>query len=133
MWSLASRSKHIGVVQFDFGKTRPSGFERTGFLNTTPTILLQAVAKLRANRLRRNSKLSEYVSKLHHIPEFVRDNAGTDVLFEATYIHAGGQTCQSCSEDKVVQREPRESARVVVHYGMIASGNQVMRDGTTRD
>ena len=27
---------HGGVVQYDFGKTTPSGFERTGLLNTPP-------------------------------------------------------------------------------------------------
>jgi hypothetical protein len=39
---------HGGVVQFDFGKATPSGFQRSGFLNTPPTILLNAVANLRA-------------------------------------------------------------------------------------
>src|SRR5436305_720203 len=43
---------HGGVVQYDFGKAAPSGFERTGFLNTPPTILLNAVAKLLANHIR---------------------------------------------------------------------------------
>jgi nucleoside phosphorylase len=28
---------HGGVVQYDFGKATPSGFERTGFLNSPPT------------------------------------------------------------------------------------------------
>src|SRR5271170_736931 len=38
-----------GVVQYDFGKTGASGFVRTGFLNTPPAILLNALSKLRAN------------------------------------------------------------------------------------
>jgi nucleoside phosphorylase len=40
-----------GVVQYDFGKATPSGFERTGFLNSPPTVLLKAVAKLRADHI----------------------------------------------------------------------------------
>jgi nucleoside phosphorylase len=62
-----------------------------------------------------------------------RDTTGPDVLFEASYNHVGGPTCQSCSSDKEIDRQPRESEEPVVHYGTIASGNQVMRDGSTRD
>jgi nucleoside phosphorylase len=32
-----------------------------------------------------------------------------------------------------VDREPRPSAVPAIHYGLIASGDQVMRHGTTRD
>ena len=37
-----------------------------------------------------------------------------------------------CNRDRVVKRTPRDSQRIVVHYGTIASDNQVMRDGVTR-
>jgi nucleoside phosphorylase len=33
----------------------------------------------------------------------------------------------------VVRRQPRDNAEIVVHYGTIASGNQVMRNGIERD
>jgi nucleoside phosphorylase len=75
-----------GVVQFDFGKPTPSGFERTGFLNTPPRILLTAVSKLRANHDLGKSNLSGHISKLGRQPKFSRDEAGDDVLFEAVYI-----------------------------------------------
>lgn len=42
------------VVQYGFGKTGPEGrFTRTGSLNTPPTILLTAPAKLRPNYIRK--------------------------------------------------------------------------------
>src|SRR3984957_18662967 len=47
--------QHGGVVQYDFGKTTPNGFVQTGFLNAPPTILLNALTKLQANRYRRKS------------------------------------------------------------------------------
>jgi nucleoside phosphorylase len=122
-----------GVVQYDFGKATPNGFERTGSLNAPPQILLNAVSKMRANHLRRRSNLPEHVSKLSHIPEFTRASAGPDMLFEATYDHVGGRICEACSADQRVARQPREREDIVIHYGMIASGNQVMRDGITRD
>ncbi|KAF2175810.1 purine and uridine phosphorylase [Zopfia rhizophila CBS 207.26] len=109
----------------------PSGFDRTGSLNSPPQILLGA--KVRANELRGRSRLSKYFSQLSRMPRFQRDNMGPDVLFEATYDHEGGQTCGLCIREREVDRQRRESEEVVVHYGTIASGNQVMRDGRTRD
>jgi nucleoside phosphorylase len=124
---------HGGVIQYDFGKAIPSVFERTGFLNSPPQVLLSAVARMRANQLRRRSKLPEHVLKVQDLLEFTRDNAGPDVLYEASYNHVGGDSCEMCSADKVVDRQPRKSNEIAIHYGTIASGNQVMRDGTTRD
>lgn len=125
--------EHGGVVQYNFGENTPSGFERAGSLSTPPTLLLNALSKVRANHLRRKSNLSLYLSKLNHIPEFARDNAGPDSLFESTYNHVEGDTCERCSTNRVVERPSRRSQEVVVHYGTIASGNRVIRDGTTRD
>jgi nucleoside phosphorylase len=122
-----------GVVQYDVGKTTPSQFVLTGFLNTPPVILLNAVSKLQANHFRYKSKLSLYLSALSHLPEFARDNAGPDILFESTYNHVGGPTCERCSKDRLLERAKRGSQEIMVHYGTIASGNQVMRDGITRD
>ena len=122
-----------GVLQYDVRKATPSGFERTGSLNSPPQILSAAVARLRANELQGRSRLSKYVSKLDRIPKFQRDRAGPDVLFEATYDHEGGQPYDLCDTDRKEARQPRESEEVVVHYGTIASGNQNISDGRTRD
>jgi nucleoside phosphorylase len=125
--------QHGGVVQYDFGKTTPNGFVQTGLLNAPPTILLNALAKLQANRYRRKSDISMYLSALCHLPEFARDNAGPDILFEPTYNHVGGPTCERCSKDRLLMRTTRGSQEIMVHYGTIASGNQVMRDGVIRN
>ena len=128
------QGKHSGVVQYDAGKTTPSGFERTGSLNSPPQILLAAVARVRANELRDRSKLCEHIAKLKGVGKFQRSKAGPDVLFEATYDHEGGQTCAKCSGDRREAREPRDSEEeVATHYGTIASGNQVIKDAAVRD
>ena len=124
---------HGGVVQYDFGKTTPSGFKRTGFLNTPPTILLETLAKVQANRYIGISSLSTYLSMLNHLPIFTRNNAGPDILFEPSYNHIGGHTCEKCSKDRLVVRTSRGGEEIMVHYGTIASGNQVIRDGVQRD
>jgi nucleoside phosphorylase len=124
------RNVHGGVVQYDSGKATPSGFERTGSLNTPPMILLTAVVNLQAKYRRRKGKLAEYISKLDSLPDFGR--ASSDTLFEASYDHEKGPTCSKCSKDYIVDREARKQ-EVMVHYGTIASGNQVMKSGTERD
>ncbi|KAF5846987.1 hypothetical protein GGP41_003240 [Bipolaris sorokiniana] len=128
-----------GVVQYGMGKKTPSGFERTGSLNAPPKILLAAIAQVQSNELRGKSKLSEYVAKLERIARFQRSKAGPDVLFEAAYDHEAddyraGQTCDGCDLSRQITRHTRESTNeIVVHYGTIASGNQVMRSAIERD
>jgi nucleoside phosphorylase len=123
-----------GVVQYNSGKATPSGFERTGLLNSPPKILLAAVASIRANELRGRSKISDYIASLGQVLKFRRDEAGPDVLFEAAYDHEGGHTCERCSLDRQVARPSRDNGEdIVVHYGTIASGNQVIKNAVERD
>ena len=125
---------HGGVVQHDFGKTEADGkFVRTGFLNAPPTVLLNAVLKLRANDLRRKSNHSAYLTAFSDLPEFAITNTGPDILFESTYNHPGGPTCEKCDKERLVERLPRGHERIVIHCGTVASGNQVIKDGITRD
>ena len=126
-------SDHGGVVQYDFGKITPSGFERTGSLNTPPMILLQALTKLQANHHRSTSSLTRYLSIFSDLPKFARNNTGPDILFESNYNHIEGHTCERCNKDKLVVRTSRGCEEIMVHYGTIASGNQVIRDGLQRD
>ena len=85
---------HWGVVQYDSGKATPSGFERKGALNTPPTVLLNAVAILQARHIREKGELSQYLSKLDHLPWFTREAASLDTLFEAKYNHIGRGACE---------------------------------------
>jgi nucleoside phosphorylase len=122
-----------GVIQFDLGKWTPRGFQRAGVLNSPPAILTSAAAIVHANELRGRSNLAEHISKLRHIPKFTREAAGPDVLFDASYNHEDGPTCQSCRAEKQIARQPRLSEEPVVHYGTIASGNQIIKNAAERD
>ena len=124
---------HGGVIQYDFGKSTPSGFERTGFLNSPPRILLSAVAKLRAKHDRGKSEISAHILKIGKLPKFVHDGAGNDTLFEGSYNYIGGNNCISCDNVKQEQREMRVEDIPEIYCGTIASGNQVIRYGTERD
>ncbi|KAE8333971.1 nucleoside phosphorylase domain-containing protein [Aspergillus sergii] len=123
-----------GVVQYDYGKSTQNGFQRTGFLNAPPTLLLNGISLLRATGDHNpiSTTLVGHMSGLDRWPEFSRQAAGPDILFEADYTHVGGVSCESCDQKKTVERKPYERG-AVVHYGTIASGNQVIRDATERD
>jgi nucleoside phosphorylase len=123
-----------GVVQYDLGKRTPDRFERTGSLNSPPQILLSAVSAVRAREIGGESTLSHHVSILERTPAFQRLKAGLDLLFKAAYNHERGDTCAQCSVKSRQPRPERDSgAEVTVHYGTIASGNQVMKDAAERD
>lgn len=124
---------HGGVIQYDFGTTTPNGFNRTSFLNTPPRILLTTLSKLRAIHDRGKSDLSVHIVKLGRLPKFSRDQAGDDILFDGGYNHVGGSSCVFCDNAQKLQREARIVDAPEIHYGTIASANQVMRDGATRD
>ena len=123
-----------GVVHYDFGKTGSGGLHtRTGYLNAPPSVLLTAVSRLRSNRLAGKSDIPMYLSLPADRLETYRRSAGSDILFKASYGHVGGPNCDQCNKDMIMWRTPRDSEEPVIHCGLIASGNQVMKDGLSRD
>ncbi|KAK2036959.1 Pfs domain protein, partial [Colletotrichum somersetense] len=128
-----------GVVQYDFGKAVHDGrFERIGTLNKPPQSVLTAVAKLRASHDTRPNQipaiLADMEERYPYMSEFLYKSMDEDRLFRASYEHAGGDTCDDCDMSKVVERDPRPAAATPnIHYGIIASGNQVIKHAGTRD
>ncbi|KAF3918374.1 hypothetical protein ABW21_db0209450 [Orbilia brochopaga] len=131
-----------GVLQYDYGKTVQEGnFVQTGVLNKPPRIFLQAVAKLEAeSQLDNNATLERILAealKDETISEkFGRPTAENDRLFESCYDHpAENDSCDRCDSSMVVERAPRsrDKGQIRIHYGLIASGNQVMKHGATRN
>jgi nucleoside phosphorylase len=129
-----------GVVQYDFGKTVGQGvFEHTGMLNKPPRILLTAIAKLQADQMVKKSRVPEFLSEMIATnpgiwTDFMYRGQEQDRLFDTTFDHHGLQnTCDTCDISRLVTRPTRERHDPVIHYGLIASGNQVMKHGGTRD
>jgi nucleoside phosphorylase len=123
-----------GVVQYDFGKIVSGGLHtRGGSLNAPPSVLLSAVSKLASNLNAGRSNIPDHLSLVTRLSGFARHDAGSDILFHSSYNHIEGTTCDGCQKDMAVTRTPRKSEEVVVHYGTIASGNQVIKDALERD
>ncbi|KAF4991857.1 hypothetical protein FGRMN_7575 [Fusarium graminum] len=126
-------SQHGGVVQYDSGKLTPSGFQRTGALNAPPTVLLNVLSKFRANAFRDRNNIEKHISQITQSSIFNRDELEPDILFEPSYNHVQGENCDMCRLQRQIHRKPRKDETPQVHFGTLASGNRVMRDGIMRD
>ena len=127
-----------GVIQYDSGRTVAEGrFVRSGLLNAPPNVLLTAVSTLRARHHLHGHQLAHYLSAEgpHRLKsEYTYQGAENDVLFKAKYDHVGGNaSCGQCDKSMLVSRTRRDETAPKIHYGTIASGNQVMRHGKTRE
>lgn len=123
-----------GVVQYDMRKTTSGGgCEYTGTLNQPPTNLLVAMAQLEADdKIRRSDIISQSIAYvLSQNPdmqaEFSRPTQEDCLFLSTDPLGMPGETAQP------VARAVRGSDEPHIYYGLIASGNQVMKDGQTRD
>ncbi|SCO53289.1 related to ankyrin 3 [Fusarium fujikuroi] len=135
------------VVQYDFGKRTGDGeFRPFGNLNKPPHVLTTAVAKLQADHRTEPSRIpSILAAMLERYPGMVsstRSSTLQDQLFDASYDHieASGQamspkvdSCEHCDVSRLVQRPARSSNGPRIHYGIVASANQVIKHSLTRD
>ncbi|KAI9786931.1 MAG: hypothetical protein M1839_005162 [Geoglossum umbratile] len=129
-----------GVIQYDFGKTvREGRFKRTGSLNRPPDVLLTALSHLESKHMTEGPELMKYLSEmLERYPRlatrFARPDVQYDLLYDTEYDHIlENATCSQCDPGRLIDREPRLLEEPIIHYGLIASGDQVMRDGATRE
>ncbi|EEA22155.1 Pfs, NACHT, and Ankyrin domain protein [Talaromyces marneffei ATCC 18224] len=127
-----------GVVQYDYGKTvQDRCFQRTGFLNKPPQILLTAISQMESDRIMGARQIKQSIVG---VLEGNRDMAhkfsepDNDWLFPATYLHQGNpQDCSACDLNQLSHRQPRTMSGPYLHLGLIASGNQLLKDAQTRD
>jgi nucleoside phosphorylase len=130
--------EHGGVVQYDYGKALSRQFEQTGMLNQPPQILLRALSKLQANHLIEESQiprfLSEMQAKLGHKASTFAYPKQKDRLYHTDYDHIEqAQTCELCNNTKTVSRYSHGDKGPIIHYGLIASGNSVIKNSHIRD
>lgn len=132
------------VFQYDFGKTiQGQSFQCTRVLDNPPAILRSAVKGIRAKHERYGHGIEESINIL--LQKYPRLQRGykkpdpvSDRLFKPEITHrefcgAAGE----CERDpsNLIQRRARTEAEdnPTIHYGLIASGNQLMKDAVIRD
>ncbi|KAJ5935168.1 hypothetical protein N7466_004715 [Penicillium verhagenii] len=123
-----------GVFQYDFGKSiQGQGFQYTRFLNQAPATLRTAITGIRAQYKRKGHQLEEAVNGLidrnqRLSKEFRRPPPYTDKLFKPEIV------CYTDSSNIILRPErSKQEDNPAVHYGLIASANQLMKDALIRD
>ncbi|GKT92457.1 ankyrin repeat protein [Colletotrichum tofieldiae] len=135
-----------GVLQYDFGKTiQNQSFLETGFLNQPPKVLRTAVGGLKAMYEANGHQLDEDVKRVigkkpRLRKKYSRPPPRSDRLYKSDIVHAQDteEGCiELCGDDSthLVPRRERDEDEdsPAVHYGLIASANQLMKDALIRD
>ncbi|KAE8398016.1 hypothetical protein BDV37DRAFT_288928 [Aspergillus pseudonomiae] len=123
------------VMQCDLGKYIDDGhLLRTAIPRIPRQSLGTAVSALRSKHELSPSRVPTILQQMLGCqPAYSRPSI-PDRLFHATYN--GGpmpHDCDGCDQSKLVKRSGRVGNEIMIHYGAIASGNQVMRSGMFRD
>ncbi|KAK6353424.1 hypothetical protein TWF696_005389 [Orbilia brochopaga] len=129
-----------GVIQYDFGKAIANGgFERIGSLNAPPPLLLSALSSVKAmNPVDIGRTIAGAIEKLEKLDTRFYLTDRTDLLFDADYHHVAGsksdrtKACEACDVSNLVARPKRQYDHPYIHYGIIGSGSQVIKDGVKR-
>ncbi|KAF9250160.1 hypothetical protein DTO027I6_365 [Penicillium roqueforti] len=138
----ASRGSESGVFQYDFGKSiQDQSFQQARFLNQPPAILRAAMAGIRTQYERKGHQLEEAINgifgkNMRLRRKYKRPEPMTDRLFLPEVIHHQAD-CAKCAVDPstLVLRSERadDEDNPAIHYGLIASGNQLMKNALIRD
>ncbi|KAK9443575.1 Pfs, NACHT and Ankyrin domain protein [Metarhizium brunneum] len=125
------------VMQYDKVKTNPGGEERTEVHKLISRGLGTALSHFAAEDKYTplNSRFSSILQEKLAIEEHCKFRPPNleDRLFQADYEHIRSEaTCDRCDSSRLMIRGQRKT-NTVVHYGGIASGNKVMKDGRKRD
>ncbi|KAJ5984630.1 hypothetical protein N7481_006729 [Penicillium waksmanii] len=113
---------HPGVIQYDLGKNMEENkFERTGSLQRPPRFLMTAISTLMSDPELPSTRFQGYIKDITECnPVYKHPGARNDKLFA------------QCS-GRPVRRARRPEIHPLIHYGLIASGNKVVKDAETRD
>ncbi|RYC80815.1 hypothetical protein BFJ63_vAg16300 [Fusarium oxysporum f. sp. narcissi] len=134
-----------GVFQYDYGKAiQEHAFVTTGSLNQPPQLLLTALSGLEAEYELQGHQLNAHVDRaLEQWPrlrqKYSRPPSDSDRLYRPDIVHPDSSDgcADVCSNDPacLVDRKERgeQEDDPAIHYGLIASANQLMKDALARD
>ena len=139
----ATRDGKGGVFEYDFGKTiQGREFQTTAVLNQPPEILRTAMSGLKAQYEIEGHQLEEAINNIFEKRPrlrkmYKRPNPSSDRLYQCTVVHPANNeaSCVAVCGDELISRPERaeEEDNPTIHYGLIASANQLMKDAIVRD
>lgn len=123
-----------GVVQHDMGKTHEDGqFEYRGSLDRPPKSLMTALSFLKTKYLLKLNPMKEYLREMNRTYEgFAYPGKEKDILFCSKCENLdSSSSCNICTDGKIPNT--RSDSNPLIHFGIIASGNQVIANAKLRD
>lgn len=128
---------NTGIIPYDLKKALNCGTSvLNGYLHPPPQHLRCALSEIKSDpSLSRTPPLQGYLQQIQEcIKDYHHPGHENDKLYAPGYIHADtSKACDSCYFQQQIPRTPRASPDPVIHYGTIASGNQVIKDAAQRD
>ncbi|KAL4739349.1 nucleoside phosphorylase domain-containing protein [Aspergillus similis] len=132
--------RYGGVMQYDRGKAVDGGRTApTGVLDKPPEFLLKALLCLKAKHMLGGSDILRfYEEALRKYPYLMalaqHPGRNADQLFVAEYSHVLSEpSCHTCDPSMLRRRPSRPDDQPRIFYGLIASGNKVIKDAKVRD
>ncbi|KAF2966281.1 hypothetical protein GQX73_g7296 [Xylaria multiplex] len=134
------------VIQYDLGKVAKNQLESTAIPLQPSQHLRMAVSALKARHETKPSRIPAILARVAeqnpHMEQYACRESLNDLLFESTYEHPKPRnrydnefenSCNNCDTSRLVKRTTRPNNYPKVHYGIVASGNRVIKHAKTRD
>lgn len=124
-----------GVVQYDLGAMHARGrFERKGHLNKPPRFLITAIQTVRTKHELQHAEVPQIMKDVWGKNEKLKENYNfpgddKDRLFVPTTSYTGSDEDEEIEEERPRDRKSHDPK---IHYGVIASGNCVIKDRVRR-
>jgi nucleoside phosphorylase len=129
--------RYSGVLPYDMIKSLEGGASQlNGYLCPPPQTLMCAISKLESDPTLSSTPLDDYLKHIQKFKPLQYEHPGTssDLLFISEYIHPEDHaTCHRCDTRYLAKRTARPSQQPRIFYGLIASGNRLMRSAYERD
>lgn len=134
-----------GVFNYDFGKViQNQAFLETRFLNQPPDWIRTKVGLLKSRHALRGHNLEDKVNRVLEKWPSLRKGytrpTSMDTLYKSTFIHRQAiknDECEVCGKDPLnLEDRPmrnNDADDLVIHYGLIASANKLIKDAVIRD
>ncbi|RAK85942.1 hypothetical protein BO79DRAFT_178326, partial [Aspergillus costaricaensis CBS 115574] len=136
---VTSHNNQGGVLQYDKGRWKDNGFEIRSHMNKPPKLLLAAMKLLQSDHDIGRGKMTAFIDDIRHKSSqllswgFRFPGRELDRLYKPDLPHSEETDYRDYGLQGLEKRLDRETDEPVVHYGIIASANAMMRSVVYRN
>ncbi|KKO97162.1 hypothetical protein THAR02_10737 [Trichoderma harzianum] len=115
----------VGVIGYELGAETVDGFIRKGWQPETHRRLRTAIESIE-----RDAEIDDFYDFTQHLSDLQKRRNGHKFLYpgmDKDKLYVGDYT------DNLIERPPRRSPEPVVHYGLVASGDKIIKNAALRD